>query len=127
MEISYGKGTSKFGTGVQIDLTGDEVASAIYAYLVAHDVHINGARTVRVNGQMIEDGEIYVDPSGFVIADGERWCGRGERTNSEGETLSQVITRLINQNEEFDPTEEAKPFGLSSVEILAVLELMRKM
>lgn len=80
MEINYGKGTSEFGTGVQIDLTGDEVAIAIDTYLVAHGVHVNGARTITVNGELIEDGEIYVDPSGFVIADGEKWCGRRKKT-----------------------------------------------
>lgn len=40
-----------YGTGVQIDLTGEEVATAIYAYLMAHNVVINGPATIRVNGE----------------------------------------------------------------------------
>jgi hypothetical protein len=53
--------------GVSIQLTGDEVATAIHAWLVAHGVHIEGPRTIRVNGELCEHGRIFVDPSGFVI------------------------------------------------------------
>lgn len=77
MEIKFGNGKTEFGTGVQINLTGNEVAMAIYTYLMAHNVVINGAATIRVNGELIEDGEMYVDPSGKVIADGVGWSGRG--------------------------------------------------
>lgn len=77
MEITYGKGTTGFGPGVAIDLTGDEVATAIYAYLVAHNVHISGARTVTVNGAPCDSGHIYVDPSASVIAFGRRFSGSG--------------------------------------------------
>lgn len=77
MNIDFGKGTTEFGTGVEIKLTGDEVASAIDAYLVSHGFYVSGPRTIRVNDERLEDGYIYVDPSGFVVKDGEKWSGRG--------------------------------------------------
>lgn len=40
MKIYHGRGKTKFGPGVQIDLTGEEVAIAIDAYLVARRVHV---------------------------------------------------------------------------------------
>jgi hypothetical protein len=77
MHIRYGDGPTKFGPGVSIDLTGDEVATAIDAYLVARNVHIRGARTITVNGELCETGHVYVDPGAFVMADGKKWSGRG--------------------------------------------------
>ncbi len=79
MEVYFGNGKTEYGTGVQIDLTGEEVARAIYAYLAAHNVHIQGAATITVNGELCEEGEIYVDPSGFVVANGKKWSGRGKK------------------------------------------------
>lgn len=79
MNIQFGKGTTEYGTGVQIDLTGDEVATAIDAYLVAHGVYVDGARTITVNGGLCEEGEIYVDPSGSVISQGVLWSGLGKK------------------------------------------------
>jgi hypothetical protein len=77
MEIQFGKGKTKYGKGIQIDLTCEEIARAIYAYLMSHNVVINGAATIRVNDELIKKGEIYVDPSGRVIADGIGWSGHG--------------------------------------------------
>jgi hypothetical protein len=78
MKIQFGRGKTQYGPGVQIDLTGDEVAIAIHAWLVAHGVHINGPRTITVNGELCEHGEVYVDPGGFVIGpDGDQFSGRG--------------------------------------------------
>lgn len=77
MEVKFGSGKTKYGPGVSIQLTGDDIAVAIYAYLVAHGIHVSGPRTVTVNGELCELGEVYVDPSGFVIADGERFDGGG--------------------------------------------------
>lgn len=77
MDIKFGEGTTEYGPGVAIEMTGDEVALAIFAWLVAHDVHIVGARTVTVNGELCEGGRVYVDPSGFVVAGGKRFLGRG--------------------------------------------------
>jgi hypothetical protein len=81
MDVEYGKGCTEYGPGVNITLTGEEVATAIHSWLVAHGVHISGARTVTVNGDLCEDGRVYVDPSGFVIFRGEKIPGRGEGSN----------------------------------------------
>ena len=79
MNVEYGKGKTAFGPGVAINLTGDEVAMAIDTYLTAHSVHVRGSRTIYVNGELCEDGRVYVDPSGYVVANGERYSGRGPR------------------------------------------------
>ena len=78
MKVNYGEGSSSgYGPGVLITLTGDEVALAIYAYLVAHNVNINGPRTVSSNGKLMGNTQVYVDPSGFVISKGIKYNGRG--------------------------------------------------
>lgn len=79
MKVDFGKGKTQYGPGVEIELSGNEVATAIDAYLVAHGVHVSGARTITVNGELCESGRVYVDPSGFVIHDGERLTGRGKK------------------------------------------------
>jgi len=76
MKIDIGSGKTEYGPGVEIILSGDEVARAIDAYLVAHAVVVSGPRTIRVNGEPIEVGKIYVDPSGFVISNGIELDGR---------------------------------------------------
>lgn len=81
MNVDYGSGTTKYGTGIQIVLSGDEVATAIDAYLAAHSVYVSGPRTISVNGGLIGSGQVYVDPSGFVIHKGEKYSGRGGRRN----------------------------------------------
>lgn len=78
MKVKYGKGKTKYGTGVDIKLTGNEVAMAIYTYLTAHNIHVRGPATIRVNGELCKKGEIYVDPSGFVVAKGKKYSGRGK-------------------------------------------------
>jgi len=77
MNIRYGDGKTEYGPGVSIELTGDEVALAISAWLVAQDVHVDGPRTITVNGDLCDDGRVYVDPGGAVIANGKRFSGRG--------------------------------------------------
>lgn len=78
MKIRYGNGPTQYGPGVSIDLSGEEVARAISAWLVAKGVHVNGPRTVTVNGELCECGQVYVDPSGFVItAKGRKVSGGG--------------------------------------------------
>ena len=76
MNIKYGNGTTQYGPGVSIELDGNEVATAIDAWLVAHCVHVSGPRTITVNGELCEAGHIFVDPSGFVITPkGEKVAG----------------------------------------------------
>ena len=77
MIVRHGDGTTKYGPGVTVELTGDEVAVAIEAWLVAHGVHVRGARTITVNGELCEAGDVYVDPGAFVMAGGKRWNGNG--------------------------------------------------
>ena len=77
MEIKFGSGTTKYGPGVEINLTGDEVAIAIDAFLVANGVTVRGARTIRVNGELCKKGRIYVDPSGNVDKGNITWYGEG--------------------------------------------------
>jgi hypothetical protein len=78
MKIDYGSGITEYGPGVSIELSGDEVATAIDAFLVANGVNVQGPRTITVNGELCEDGRIYVDPSGRVITpEGKELCGRG--------------------------------------------------
>lgn len=77
MNIEYGQGKTKYGRGVLITLSGQEVARAIYAYLTAHQVDIEGPATITVNGELIKSGSVYVDPAGFVVDDwGKKWDGR---------------------------------------------------
>ena len=79
MKIEYGSGPTKFGPGVEITLSGNEVATAIHAYLTAHGVNITGPRTVLVNGQLCGPSSVYVDPSGAVYCDGKVWSGKGPK------------------------------------------------
>ena len=80
MRIRYGKGTTEYGPGVSVLLDGGEVATAISAYLVSHGIHVDGPRTVTVNGKLCRRGEVYCDPEGFVISnDGIKFCGNGKR------------------------------------------------
>lgn len=77
MEVKQGSGTTAYGPGVSIELTGNEVATAIDAWLVAHGIHVNGPRTVTVNGELCGSGHVYVDPSGYVVSNGVKLSGRG--------------------------------------------------
>jgi hypothetical protein len=83
VDIKYGNGRTKYGPGVSITLTGTEVARAISAWIVAQGVHVDGSRTITINGEMCEVGNIYVDPSGFVVKDGEKMSGRGPTPQEE--------------------------------------------
>jgi hypothetical protein len=84
VNVSYGNGRTEYGPGVSIELTGDEVASAISAWLVAHGVFVFGSRTITVNGDLCESGRVYVDPSGSVVHDGEKLYGRGPNAEING-------------------------------------------
>lgn len=77
MKVRHGNGQTEYGPGVEITLTGNEVARAIDAYLVARGVHVDGARTITVNGELCERGQVYVDPAGSVFRKGKMISGRG--------------------------------------------------
>lgn len=84
MRIKKGKGTTEFGKGINIKLTGSEIATAIYTYLTAHDVHIQGAATIRINDELIAKGSVYIDPSGYVVSNGKKYNGRtGKKENND--------------------------------------------
>ena len=76
MKVKKGRGRTTYGPGVEIKLSGDEVAIAISAYLVSHGIHVSGPRTITVNGSLCTIGEVYVDPSGRVIYNGKSISGR---------------------------------------------------
>ena len=78
MEVKFGKGKTEYGPGVEINLTGNEVATAIDAYLVAHGIIVDGPRTIRIRGELCGNCKVYVDPSGNVIEKGKGWSGRGK-------------------------------------------------
>ena len=75
MQIKYGKSKTKYGKGVVVNLSGDEIATAIDDYLVAQGVCIRGPRTISVNSELCRQGRVYVDPSGFVLFEGEKYPG----------------------------------------------------
>ena len=77
MTIDYGQGTTRYGPGVSIWLSGEEVATALAEFVVARQVQIQGPRTITVQGHLCEEGEIYVDPSGSVVVAGFEYSGRG--------------------------------------------------
>jgi len=83
MKVKLGKGKTKYGAGVDIRLSGNEVAHAIYTYLVAHDINIHGPATITVNGELCRVGRGYVDPSGFVISDGKKYNGSDIKNNNK--------------------------------------------
>lgn len=93
MEIDYGKGTTEYGTGVDIKLTGSEVAMAIETYLIAHNVRYTGPRTITVNDELCREANVYVDPSGSVIADGIRYSGRGPADMPQPDDIDPVYDR----------------------------------
>jgi hypothetical protein len=75
MNIKFGEGITKYGPGVDIELTSNEVATAIDAYLTAHNIVVSGARTINITEE--GTGKVYVDPTGCVIFNGKRYTGRG--------------------------------------------------
>ena len=77
IEIKRGESTIEYGPGIGIYIDGEDVARAIVAYLVAHGIHVSGPCSVKVGGQLCGFGEVYVDPSGFVIFKGQKISGRG--------------------------------------------------
>ena len=67
-----------------IELDGNELALAVDVYLLAHDVVIDGARTIRLataGGLRTVAGKfsvfVHVDPDGRAIHDGQLVIDRG--------------------------------------------------
>jgi len=70
MTVQEGDGKTEFGKGVNINLTGDDIALAIYSWLVGQGVFIVGGRTIRINEELCSNSQVYVDPSGYVVFNG---------------------------------------------------------
>jgi hypothetical protein len=64
--------TGTYGTAVKIQLSGNDVATAIDAWLVAQGVTVVGPRTISVNGELCREGGVFVDPSGYVVNKGKK-------------------------------------------------------
>jgi len=79
MEVKYHNITTKYGTGIEILLTGDEVATAIDSYLVSNRIAVDGPRTITVNGGLCERGRVFVDPSGKVITKDTVYDGQSKK------------------------------------------------
>ncbi len=78
MDIKYGRYPGEFGPGIEIELTGNELAQAIETWLMAQGVLITGARTTTVNdGDPCGSARVFVDPGGFITTAGQRISGRG--------------------------------------------------
>lgn len=73
MRVKRGTASDDSHPGVTIDLTGDEVATAIRHWLHGQGVLIFGSSTVRVDGNLCDSGQVYVDPSGNVVYNGKRY------------------------------------------------------
>lgn len=86
MKVEYGNGMTQYGPGVHVHLTGDEVARAIDDYLLTRGAVVSGARTITVNNQRCNHGDV-LDPSDFVAHNEEKLNGRGH-TEKEEETMS---------------------------------------
>lgn len=80
--VETGKGKTEYGPGVEITLSGDDVARSIDNYLKLHEIGVNGPRTVQVNDDLCRKGRVYVDPSGYVIHNGNIISGRGDDIDS---------------------------------------------
>jgi hypothetical protein len=64
--------TTQYGTAVKIQLSGNDVATAIDAWLVAQGVTVVGPRTISVNSELCREGRVFVDPSGYVVKKGRK-------------------------------------------------------
>lgn len=57
MNIRHGKGRTKYGPGVDILLTGNELAQAVLDYIAARGVDVTGPRTVTGRGPTQQKAE----------------------------------------------------------------------
>ena len=75
MKIQFRDKTENKPCGVQIDLEGKEIESAIYAYLAAHNIQIEGLPSITVNGELCKSGQLSVDAYGRVFDNGIEYAG----------------------------------------------------
>ena len=55
MKIDYGSGPTIYGPGINISLSGNEIAKAIDLYLLSHNVIVRGPRTIKYNGELLNE------------------------------------------------------------------------
>lgn len=118
MNIKFGNGQTEFGPGVEINLTGDEIAQAVSDYVKSKGVDVNGPRTIKVNGDLCKEGSVYVDPSGYVVYYENRWSGRGPvqpeglKTFDELTDAERALRSLIFAVETKDKHNKHHPFPM---------------
>lgn len=77
MKIRHGDGQTDHGPGVLIELSAEEVVLAIHAWLIDNRIGIEGPRTVKVNGGVVQHASVYVEPSGKVYTPTGPLMGHG--------------------------------------------------
>jgi len=82
VSIEHGPLGGTSGPGVVLSLDNNALACAVDLFLASQGFVVMGPRTVHiaVSAMTTEPQvkvEVYVDPSGFVIARGKRWDGQG--------------------------------------------------
>lgn len=73
MKIKAASGSTMYGAGVNITLTRDEVAQAIFEWIASKGVKVEGPRTIISQAELM----VYVDPSGSVSSGGMTIYGNG--------------------------------------------------
>ena len=79
VQLGTGTGTTHHGPGVEIKLSGNELAEAVDLWVYSQGVVVRGPRTITVDDELCrgKNGRVYVDPSGFVMYKGKRYNGTG--------------------------------------------------
>ena len=75
MKIQFSSKTENKAGGVQIDFEGKEIEAAIYAYLAAHNIQIDGLPSITINGELCKSGQLCVDGYGRVFDNGIEYSG----------------------------------------------------
>jgi hypothetical protein len=91
MEVRYGDADTGDGTGVLVELTGNEIARAVDLLVYSQGVIVRGPRTVTVNGDSCRSGRVRVDPYGFVIAKGKKLRGSNRVLNRASQWPPDVV------------------------------------
>ncbi len=107
MKIKHSKKNTEYGTGIEINLSADEVAMAIDAWVTSQNVEISGSRTVTVNGSSCKNARIFVDPSGYVVHNGIKISGTG------GDLVAHINGIIMRQEWPYYFIEIEKDYGPS--------------